>query len=106
MSDSLALEVSQPQAGSSDVQHHEAKCCCGRPDCAFLRHNNVALDGLEKDVQNAAQLGQVSTLAVYAWAHWPSFFQFPTRVFTIPRDRSRHADIDGSTRSKVDEQCR
>lgn len=42
------------------------QCCCGRIDCAYLRHNNVALEGLEKDVQTAAQLGQVrpSTLSM------------------------------------------
>lgn len=34
-------------------------CCCGRTDCAFLRHNSTALDDLEKEVHTAAQLGQV-----------------------------------------------
>ncbi|KAI9706054.1 MAG: hypothetical protein M1836_005460 [Candelina mexicana] len=34
------------------------ECCCGRQECAFLKHNNAALEGLEKDVQTAAQLGQ------------------------------------------------
>ncbi|KFY63043.1 hypothetical protein V496_04262 [Pseudogymnoascus sp. VKM F-4515 (FW-2607)] len=36
----------------------ETECCCGRDSCAYLRHNNEALDGLEKDVRTAAQLGQ------------------------------------------------
>ena len=35
------------------------RCCCGRDDCALLEHNNVALMGLEKDLANAARLGQV-----------------------------------------------
>lgn len=35
------------------------KCCCGHTDCAYLNHNSSALDDLEKDVQRAAQLGQV-----------------------------------------------
>lgn len=35
------------------------KCCCGRTDCAFLKHNSSALDDLEKEVRTAAQLGQV-----------------------------------------------
>lgn len=34
------------------------RCCCGRDDCAFLHHNNVALEGLEKDLATAARLGQ------------------------------------------------
>lgn len=33
-------------------------CCCGKSSCAFLRHNNEALDCLERDVKTAAQLGQ------------------------------------------------
>ncbi|OOF91022.1 hypothetical protein ASPCADRAFT_400441 [Aspergillus carbonarius ITEM 5010] len=34
------------------------RCCCGRDDCAFLHHNHVALEGLEKDLATAARLGQ------------------------------------------------
>ncbi|KAE8144714.1 hypothetical protein BDV25DRAFT_166201 [Aspergillus avenaceus] len=34
------------------------RCCCGRDDCAFLQHNTVALEGLEKDLATAARLGQ------------------------------------------------
>nr|XP_001395141.2 hypothetical protein ANI_1_72104 [Aspergillus niger CBS 513.88] len=34
------------------------RCCCGRDDCAFLLHNHVALEGLEKDLATAARLGQ------------------------------------------------
>jgi len=36
------------------------QCCCGHTDCAYLKHNSSALDNLEKDVRQAAQLGQVS----------------------------------------------
>lgn len=36
-----------------------SRCCCGSPDCAFLAHNGRLLDGLERDVSKAAQLGQV-----------------------------------------------
>lgn len=35
------------------------RCCCGRDDCALLEHNHVALEGLEKDLETAARLGQV-----------------------------------------------
>lgn len=35
------------------------RCCCGRDECAFLHHNQVALEGLEKDLDTAAKLGQV-----------------------------------------------
>jgi hypothetical protein len=33
-------------------------CCCGSADCVFLAHNGRLLDGLERDVTKAAQLGQ------------------------------------------------
>jgi hypothetical protein len=36
------------------------RCCCGRDDCVFLRHNCTILEGVEKDVHNAAKMGQVS----------------------------------------------
>ncbi|KAJ5778626.1 hypothetical protein N7520_001872 [Penicillium odoratum] len=39
------------------------RCCCGRDDCALLEHNNLALEGLEKDLETAAKLGQVSLLS-------------------------------------------
>ncbi|KAH7391043.1 hypothetical protein DE146DRAFT_153023 [Phaeosphaeria sp. MPI-PUGE-AT-0046c] len=34
------------------------RCCCGSTDCAFLAHNGRLVDGLERDVSKAAQLGQ------------------------------------------------
>lgn len=40
------------------------RCCCGSADCAFLAHNGKLLEGLERDVSKAAQLGQVCVLAV------------------------------------------
>jgi len=38
------------------------KCCCGNDACAYLKHNQSALDGLERDVRTAAQLGQVCSM--------------------------------------------
>lgn len=60
---------SHPHTGSDGLQlpniptHSSApatlRCCCGRRDCALLEHNDVALEGLEKDLATAARLGQV-----------------------------------------------
>ncbi|PVH94358.1 hypothetical protein DM02DRAFT_539589, partial [Periconia macrospinosa] len=41
-------------AGSTNIP----QCCCGSTDCAFLAHNGKLLEGLERDVSKAAQLGQ------------------------------------------------
>ena len=37
----------------------QLRCCCGRSECAYLRHNHAAMEGLEKDLRSAAQIGQV-----------------------------------------------
>lgn len=37
-----------------------ASCCCGKLKCAYLEHNNAALEGLENQLENAARIGQVS----------------------------------------------
>lgn len=67
----LAMESSARKPGPEDqapcIPTHSAasptlRCCCGRNDCAFLHHNNVALEGLEKDLATAARLGQVRSV--------------------------------------------
>ena len=52
--------LSQSSQGMQAGPESSSKCCCGRPECAYLQHNNVALRGLEKDLHSAAQIGQVS----------------------------------------------
>ncbi|MCJ1339321.1 hypothetical protein MMC09_004610 [Bachmanniomyces sp. S44760] len=42
------------------------ECCCGRQDCAYLEHNSATLDGLENDLHNAAQIGQVRKINSFA----------------------------------------
>jgi hypothetical protein len=42
--------------GSSDGR---LRCCCGRPECAYLENNNTILGDIERDLETAAQLGQV-----------------------------------------------
>ena len=51
--------LSQPLDGMR-VMERPARCCCGREQCAYLEHNEAAIEGLEKDLQSAAQIGQVS----------------------------------------------
>lgn len=51
------LSIPTHSSGSTTL-----RCCCGRNDCALLEHNNVALEGLEKDLETAARLGQVRIL--------------------------------------------
>ena len=52
--------------GQSDAhnipEQSRSICCCGNADCAYLKHNQSALEGLERDVSNAARLGKVCNL--------------------------------------------
>ncbi|KAK3942893.1 myosin-11 [Diplogelasinospora grovesii] len=45
----VALKPSQPTA---------LRCCCGREECVFLRHNCSVLASVERDVHTAAKMGQ------------------------------------------------
>jgi hypothetical protein len=47
---------------SSATSRADLHCCCGQKDCVFLQHNHDALEGLEKDLETAARLGQVRFL--------------------------------------------
>jgi hypothetical protein len=58
---SLEDLLAQSACGMRRDDHPEprSQCCCGKPSCAFLVKNDAALDGLERDLQSAAQIGQV-----------------------------------------------
>ena len=45
--------------GVVGAQPAELRCCCGREECAFLRHNCSVLLSVERDVHTAAKMGQV-----------------------------------------------
>jgi hypothetical protein len=47
---------------SIGTAHSTVTCCCGNASCVFLRHNQTALEGLERDVCTAAKLGKVSLI--------------------------------------------
>lgn len=53
------LQVHFPSIPTHSRTAVSLRCCCGREDCALLEHNHVALEGLEKDLETAARLGQV-----------------------------------------------
>ncbi|KAI9925699.1 hypothetical protein ASPWEDRAFT_42354 [Aspergillus wentii DTO 134E9] len=65
------------------------RCCCGRPECTFLAHNHQALEGLEKDLETAARLGQ-------ALLH-----RHESYMVEAEEDRQRlHSNIDQLERQK------
>lgn len=63
----MATDPIQSFLASYDYEQSEpphiplANCCCGNDACAYLKHNQTALDGLERDVSTAARLGKVCT---------------------------------------------
>ncbi|KAK0643939.1 hypothetical protein B0T16DRAFT_416895 [Cercophora newfieldiana] len=44
--------------GAIAAQPAELRCCCGREECVFLRHNCTVLLSVERDVHTAAKMGQ------------------------------------------------
>ncbi|KAI1820422.1 hypothetical protein F4861DRAFT_61463 [Xylaria intraflava] len=50
-------DTSSPQLATS-LETPSMQCCCGSPECVFLRHNCTILNNVEKDVHQAARMGQ------------------------------------------------
>ncbi|CAJ2503219.1 Uu.00g106130.m01.CDS01 [Anthostomella pinea] len=68
--------------GAPAATSHETSpmtCCCGSPECVFLRHNCSVLDSVEKDVHQAARMGQPAYCAVPR----PSAIQQQLRNITL-----------------------
>ncbi|KAF2770260.1 hypothetical protein EJ03DRAFT_310939 [Teratosphaeria nubilosa] len=56
----VTWEQSESAAGS--IPHAPVQCCCGNDACAYLKHSQRALEGLEREVRTAAKLGQALLL--------------------------------------------
>ncbi|KAJ0339206.1 hypothetical protein COL922a_004738 [Colletotrichum nupharicola] len=52
MADFVPTSTARPDDGP------KLRCCCGRNDCAFLKHSCTLLETVEKDVHTAAKLGK------------------------------------------------
>lgn len=52
--------MDEPVSPRTSTTRSIPQCCCGSTDCAHLSRNSELLRSLERDVQTAAQLGQVS----------------------------------------------
>ncbi|KAI3549564.1 hypothetical protein CSPX01_02215 [Colletotrichum filicis] len=52
MADFVQTSAPRPDEGS------RMRCCCGRNDCAYLKHSCSVLETVEKDVHTAAKLGK------------------------------------------------
>ncbi|KAK3317111.1 hypothetical protein B0T19DRAFT_363230 [Cercophora scortea] len=81
----LLTRISIPISGA---QPTDLRCCCGRDDCVFLRHNCSVLSSVERDVHAAAKMGQPSlpfrrififTMTAVKPIMWPSR-QHPTKL--------------------------
>ncbi|KAK1971622.1 hypothetical protein LY78DRAFT_76396 [Colletotrichum sublineola] len=54
--DEMADFIQTPAARPDDGPR--IQCCCGRTDCAYLRHSCSILETVEKDVHTAAKMGK------------------------------------------------
>ena len=60
----------QPDGADDDpADAASLKCCCGRTDCVFLKHSSSVLESVERDVHNAARMGQVCLSPARAGMH-------------------------------------
>lgn len=55
-----AVMGSSGDNSAQGAQPSAMRCCCGREDCVYLRHNCTLLKSVERDVHTAAKMGQVS----------------------------------------------
>ncbi|KAK3710476.1 hypothetical protein LTR37_010319 [Vermiconidia calcicola] len=58
MADAIQSFLESYQQSETNHIPHQPTCCCGNAACAYLKLNQSALDGLEKDVSTAARLGK------------------------------------------------
>ncbi|KAK3723197.1 hypothetical protein LTR37_001920 [Vermiconidia calcicola] len=58
MADAIQSFLESYQQSETNHIPHLPTCCCGNAACAYLKLNQSALDGLEKDVSTAARLGK------------------------------------------------
>ena len=75
MEETEATAAAAAAAVMVDTPTYIPQCCCGRPQegCPFLAHNTAKLAGLERDVQTAARLGQVSeSIRISDYSHQPA----------------------------------
>ncbi|KAF9882481.1 hypothetical protein CkaCkLH20_00517 [Colletotrichum karsti] len=56
--DADAMADFVPSSATHPHSDSKLRCCCGRDDCAFLKHSCTVLDTVEKDVHTAAKLGK------------------------------------------------
>ncbi|KAL0930203.1 uncharacterized protein CTRU02_215023 [Colletotrichum truncatum] len=56
--DADAMADFVPTSAARPADDLKLRCCCGRNDCAFLKHSCTVLDTVEKDVHTAAKLGK------------------------------------------------
>ncbi|KAI1609128.1 hypothetical protein EDD37DRAFT_595204 [Exophiala viscosa] len=56
--DDVNTIMSRTNDDRASIGDMKLRCCCGRPECAYLENNNTLLGGIERDLETAALLGQ------------------------------------------------
>ncbi|KAK3305184.1 uncharacterized protein B0T15DRAFT_531561 [Chaetomium strumarium] len=107
MADALSPDggPAQDAMGAIDTtgsQPGDLRCCCGREDCVFLRHNCSVLSSVERDVHTAARMGQ--TLLARHEAYMASAerdrLELTARIEQLEQE---NAELEAKNRSITDE---
>lgn len=83
--DAATSGETQPLSGQAPAPA-PMRCCCGSVECVYLQHNCSVLETVEKDVHQAARMGQVSSLINSLVA--PSQHSSPVAALRFRRNRA------------------
>ncbi|KAL2257197.1 hypothetical protein VTK26DRAFT_525 [Humicola hyalothermophila] len=85
-----------------ESQPDELRCCCGKDDCVFLRHNCAVLSSVERDVHAAAKMGQalLARHEAYMASAERDRQELTARIEQLERD---NADLEAKNKRVTDE---
>ncbi|KAK1782250.1 hypothetical protein QBC45DRAFT_8557 [Copromyces sp. CBS 386.78] len=106
----LVPQISTPAAAmesngdnsAQGAQPSAMRCCCGREDCVYLRHNCTLLKSVERDVHTAAKMGQTLLIRheAYMAAAERDRAELTARIEQLERE---NAELEEKNREKIHE---
>ncbi|CCC12116.1 hypothetical protein SMACR_05854 [Sordaria macrospora] len=97
-----AAMESKGDNSASGAQPPAMRCCCGREDCVYLRHNCTLLKSVERDVHTAAKMGQTLLIRheAYMAAAERDRAELTARIEQLERE---NAELEEKNREKIHE---
>ncbi|KAK3388499.1 hypothetical protein B0T20DRAFT_425595, partial [Sordaria brevicollis] len=101
-SPAAAMESNGNNSAQGAQQSPAMRCCCGREDCVYLRHNCTLLKSVERDVHTAAKMGQTLLIRheAYMAAAERDRAELTARIEQLERE---NAELEEKNREKIHE---